>query len=209
MEQKNFSSQRLKSWLRNFLTNIWNKCDCKELDQSQINRLVALNGRQNRPVSLWEMRRIFHMMKVQVPMWSTAGDAELQFYREMGVEYISVCFMKTTGIMRAYPVCRSAWRNLIWKSRMQGSFSVFKNPIIHLGLDGRDERLIDITALLPWWGVQNSNLFSGMAARRCSSFLQTCRTIYAWLGQWNCRHDGDRKKGIESWAHLFWRGNLG
>lgn len=28
------------------------------------------------------------MMKVQVPMWSTAGDAELQFYREMGVEYI-------------------------------------------------------------------------------------------------------------------------
>ena len=32
------------------------------------------------------------MMKVQVPMWSTAGDAELQFYREMGVEYISVMF---------------------------------------------------------------------------------------------------------------------
>ena len=32
------------------------------------------------------------MMKVQVPMWSTASDAELQFYREMGVEYISVMF---------------------------------------------------------------------------------------------------------------------
>ena len=53
------------------------------------------------------------MMKVQVPMWSTASDAELQFYREMGVEYISVMFHENDWIMSVCPACRSAWQSLI------------------------------------------------------------------------------------------------
>ena len=52
------------------------------------------------------------MMKVQVPMWSTASDAELQFYREMGVEYISVMFHENDWDYER-PACRSAWQSLI------------------------------------------------------------------------------------------------
>ena len=81
------------------------------------------------------------MMKVQVPMWSTAADAELQFYREMGVEYISVMFKENDWDYES--VCRLQERMAKFDLTITdaGSFSVFKNPVIHLGLPGRDEQI--------------------------------------------------------------------
>ncbi|MFQ8741578.1 MAG: mannonate dehydratase [Clostridium sp.] len=81
------------------------------------------------------------MMKVQVPMWSTAGDAELQFYREMGVEYISVMFHENDWDYESVSRLQERMAKFDLKITDAGSFSVFKNPIIHLGLDGRDEQI--------------------------------------------------------------------
>ena len=80
-------------------------------------------------------------MKVQVPMWSDAADAELQFYREMGVEYISVMFRENDWDYDS--VCRLQERMAKFDLKITdgGSFSVFKNPVIHLGFEGRDEQI--------------------------------------------------------------------
>lgn len=79
-------------------------------------------------------------MRVQIPMWSNASDAELQFYREMGIEYISVMFR---GDWDYDSVCRLQERMAGFDLKITdaGDFSVFKNPIIHLGLPGRDEQI--------------------------------------------------------------------
>ena len=53
------------------------------------------------------------MMKVQVPMWSTASDAELQFYREMGVEYISVMFHENDWDYERVSRLQERWQSLI------------------------------------------------------------------------------------------------
>ena len=81
------------------------------------------------------------MMKVQVPMWSTASDAELQFYREMGVEYISVMFHENDWDYERVSRLQERMAKFDLKITDAGSFSVFKNPIIHLGLEGRDEQI--------------------------------------------------------------------
>lgn len=80
-------------------------------------------------------------MKVQVPMWSTASDAELQFYREMGLEAVSVMFHENDWDYDS--VCRLQERMAKFDLVITdgGSFSVFKNPTIHLGLEGRDEQI--------------------------------------------------------------------
>jgi len=81
------------------------------------------------------------MMTVQVPMWSDASDAELQFYREMGIEAVSVMFRENDWDYDS--VCRLQERMARYDLRITdgGSFSVFKNPVIHLGLEGRDEEI--------------------------------------------------------------------
>lgn len=81
------------------------------------------------------------MMKVQIPMWSNASDAELQFYREMGIQYISVMFHENDWDYES--VCRLQERMAKYDLEITdaGSFSVFKNPVIHLGLEGRDEQI--------------------------------------------------------------------
>lgn len=81
------------------------------------------------------------MMTVQVPMWSTAADGELQFYREMGIEAVSVMFREDDWDYDS--VCRLQERMARFGLRITdgGSFSVFKNPVIHLGLEGRDAQI--------------------------------------------------------------------
>ena len=81
------------------------------------------------------------MMKVQVPMLSTAPDAELRFYREMGIEAVSVMFRKDDWDYDS--VCRLQERMARYDLTITdgGSFSVFKNPVIHLGLEGREEQI--------------------------------------------------------------------
>lgn len=81
------------------------------------------------------------MMTVQVPMWSTASDGELQFYREMGIEAVSVMFWEDDWDYDS--VCRLQERLARFDLRITdgGSFSVFKNPVIHLGLEGRDAQI--------------------------------------------------------------------
>ena len=81
------------------------------------------------------------MMTVQVPMWSTAADGELQFYREMGIEAVSVMFREDDWDYDS--VCRLQERMARFGLRITdgGSFSVFKNPAIHLGLEGRDAQI--------------------------------------------------------------------
>lgn len=91
------------------------------------------------------------MMKVQVPMWSTASDAELQFYREMGVEYISVMFHENDWDYERVSRLQERMAKFDLKITDAGSFSVFKNPIIHLGLEGGTSRLRAITSLLRLW----------------------------------------------------------
>lgn len=68
------------------------------------------------------------MMKVQVPMWSTASDAELQFYREMGVEYISVMFHKNDWDYERVSRLQERMAKFDLKITDAGSFSVFKKP---------------------------------------------------------------------------------
>ena len=55
-------------------------------------------------------RRVRTMMTVQVPMWSDASDAELQFYREMGIEAVSVMFRENDWDYDS--VCRTRPPNL-------------------------------------------------------------------------------------------------
>lgn len=81
------------------------------------------------------------MMKVQVPMWSTASDAELQFYREMGVNGISVMFRENDWDYDSVSRLQERMAKFDLQITDGGSFSVFKNPIIHLGLEGRDEQI--------------------------------------------------------------------
>lgn len=66
------------------------------------------------------------MMKVQVPMWSTASDAELQFYREMGVEYISVMFHENDWDYERVSRLQERMAKFDLKITDAGSFSVFK-----------------------------------------------------------------------------------
>ena len=81
------------------------------------------------------------MMKVQVPMLSTAPDAELRFYREMGIEAVSVMFRKDDWDYDS--VCRLQERMARYDLTITagGSLSVFQNPAIHLGLEGREEQI--------------------------------------------------------------------
>ena len=78
------------------------------------------------------------MMKVQVPMWSTASDAELQFYREMGVEYISVMFHENDWDYERVSRLQERMAKFDLKITDAGSFSVFS-------------RLRAITSLLRLW----------------------------------------------------------
>lgn len=80
-------------------------------------------------------------MKVQVPMWSHASDSELQFYREMGIRYVSVMFGKDDWDYDH--VCRLQERMAGFDLEITdaGSFFVFKNPVIHLGMEGREQAI--------------------------------------------------------------------
>lgn len=80
-------------------------------------------------------------MKVQVPMRSAASDAELQFYREMGVEYVSVMFGEHDWDYESAARLQERLAGFGLTITDGGSFAVFKNPIIHLGLPGRDEAI--------------------------------------------------------------------
>lgn len=80
-------------------------------------------------------------MKVQVPMWSDAPDAELQFYREMGIEYVSVMFHEDDWDYDSVRRLQERMAGFDLTITDGGSFSVFKNPVIHLGLEGRDEEI--------------------------------------------------------------------
>lgn len=80
-------------------------------------------------------------MRVQVPMWSTASDAELQFYREMGVDAVSVMFRENDWDYDSVSRLQERMARFDLTITDGGSFSVFKNPVIHLGLEGRDEQI--------------------------------------------------------------------
>lgn len=80
-------------------------------------------------------------MRAQIPMWSDASDGALQFIREMGITDVSVMFHENDwdydSVSRLQE--RMAKYDLVISDG--GAFSVFKNPIIHLGLEGKDEEI--------------------------------------------------------------------
>lgn len=80
-------------------------------------------------------------MKVQIPMWSKATDEEMQFYREMGVRYISVMFGEDDWDEDSVRRLQERMGRYDLQITDGGSFSVFKDPVIHLGLEGRDAKI--------------------------------------------------------------------
>lgn len=95
-------------------------------------------------------------MKVQIPIFSKISDEQLQFIREVGVNYVSVTFSHEDINYDAVASLQERMAKYNITITDGGCNELFKNPDIHLGRDDRDEaidRYNDFTRILGKTGI--------------------------------------------------------
>lgn len=95
-------------------------------------------------------------IRVQYGVTSSCSDAQLQFIKQMGVDYVYVIFDDRHTNYDSVMYFMERLKKAGLTATDAGNTNIYKNPAIHLGLEGRDDRIqeyIDFNNILWQAGI--------------------------------------------------------